>query len=288
MTLIWPSPAKLNLFLYIIGRRSDGYHQLQTLFQFLNYCDEITIKLREDNKIRLLTTFINVKSENNLIIRAARLLQRYCIEMNCNYTVKGADIYVNKRLPFGGGLGGGSSNAATTLVALNHYWKTNIDDNTLANIARHLGADVPVFIKGHSAFAQGIGDELLPVHIAEKWYLVTHPRINISTKQIFSDPQLKRNSIKYSLTELLKLQYSNDCEAIVKKRFPKVEELILWLLKYTSAHLTGTGVCVFSEFETEEDAIKVLNKVPKWVSGFVAKGVNESPLHTYRSKIYRY
>ncbi|PAV02536.1 4-(cytidine 5'-diphospho)-2-C-methyl-D-erythritol kinase [Arsenophonus sp. ENCA] len=288
MTLTWPSPAKLNLFLYITGRRADGYHQLQTLFQFLNYGDEITIKPREDNQIRLLTPFTNLPAENNLIVKAARLLQRYWIEVDRADSHQGADIYVKKRLPTGGGLGGGSSNAATTLIALNHHWQTRIDDNTLAELGRQLGADVPVFVIGHAAFAQGIGDQLLPASPAEKWYLVAHPGINIATQQIFADPELKRNSAKRSLSALLQGPYANDCEPIARKRFPEVEELISWLLEYTSSRLTGTGACVFAEFETEAAARKVLNKAPEWVQGFVAQGVNQSPLHTFRAGISRY
>ncbi|MGP1931294.1 MAG: 4-(cytidine 5'-diphospho)-2-C-methyl-D-erythritol kinase [Arsenophonus sp. ET-YP4-MAG3] len=288
MILTWPSPAKINLFLYILGRLSNGYHQLQTLFQFLNYGDEIIIKSRKDNQIQLLTQFINLPIESNLIIRAARLLQYYCIKMNYNGDYQGADIYVNKKLPIGGGLGSGSSNAATTLIALNHHWKTNIDDDTLAKLACQLGADIPVFIKGHAAFAEGIGDQLLSINLAEKWYLVVYPKINIATKQIFSDPELKRNSAKRSLVTLLKRPYENDCESIVRKRFPQVERLILWLLEYKLSHLTGTGACVFAEFETEKDARKVLNKAPEWVQGFVALGVNQSPLHKFRSGISKY
>ncbi|MGP1939060.1 MAG: 4-(cytidine 5'-diphospho)-2-C-methyl-D-erythritol kinase [Arsenophonus sp. ET-DL9-MAG3] len=288
MILTWPSPAKINLFLYILGRLDNGYHQLQTLFQFLNYGDEITIKSRKDNKIQLLTPFINLPIENNLIIKAARLLQYYCVKINCNGSHQGADIYVNKRLPIGGGLGSGSSNAATTLIALNYHWKTNIDDDTLTKLSYQLGADIPVFIKGHAAFAEGIGNQLLSINLEEKWYLVVYPKINISTKQIFSDPELKRNSVKRSLVTLLQESYENDCESIVRKRFPQVEHLISWLLKYRLSHLTGTGACVFAEFETERAARKVLNKAPGWVQGFVALSVNQSPLHKFRAGIYKY
>ncbi|MFP3019620.1 MAG: 4-(cytidine 5'-diphospho)-2-C-methyl-D-erythritol kinase [Arsenophonus sp.] len=288
MILTWPSPAKLNLFLYIIGRLSDGYHYLQTLFQFLNYGDEIIIKPRKDKQIRLLTPFINLPTENNLIIRAARLLQNYCVTIDRDNNYQGADIYVNKILPYGSGLGGGSSNAATTLIALNYHWQTNIDDDTLAILSRQLGADVPIFIKGHAAFAEGIGNQFLPINLEEKWYLVGNPGIIISSKQIFSDPELKRNSKKRSLIRLLQDPYENDCESIVRKRFPKVEEIILWLLRYTSSHLTGTGSCVFAEFETEIAARNVLNKTPEWVNGFVAQGVNQSPLHIFRKEISRY
>ncbi|BGI51186.1 MAG: 4-(cytidine 5'-diphospho)-2-C-methyl-D-erythritol kinase [Arsenophonus endosymbiont of Ceratovacuna japonica] len=285
MISIWPSPAKLNLFLYITGYRSDGYHDIQTLFQFLNYIDEIKIKLRKDNKIRLLTSFINVPEEKNLIIKAAYLLKNYYLKINCINDNKGADIYLNKRLPIGGGLGGGSSNAATTLIALNYLWQMNIDDNTLAILSKTLGADVPIFIYGHSAFAEGIGDKFLLTNPEEKWYLVAYPGINISTKQIFTDPELKRNSVKRSLRLLLQEQYSNDCEPLVRKLFPKIENLISWMLQYTESYLTGTGSCVFSTFKTEVAARKVLNKAPEWIKCFIAKGVNKSPLHKFRDEI---
>ncbi|AMA65082.1 4-diphosphocytidyl-2-C-methyl-D-erythritol kinase [Candidatus Arsenophonus lipoptenae] len=288
MILTWPSPAKINLFLYITGIRTDGYHQLQTLFQFLNYGDSITIEPREDNQIKLMTSFINLPTENNLIIKAAFLFKRYCMEINSTDKYQGVNIYVDKRLPFGSGLGGGSSNAATMLIALNYYWKMNINDDTLAKLALNLGSDIPVFVKGHAAFAQGIGEQLINVNPVEKWYLVANPKINIITKKIFSDSKFKRHSIKRSLNTLLKAPYKNDCELIVRKRFPKVENIFLWLSEYASTRLTGTGSCVFAEFTNKSCALKVLNKAPEWMDCFVAKGINKSPLHKFRDDISRY
>ncbi|NHB90988.1 4-(cytidine 5'-diphospho)-2-C-methyl-D-erythritol kinase [Photorhabdus cinerea] len=285
MTLTWPSPAKLNLFLYITGRRANGYHQLQTLFQFLDYGDEITISPRQDNEIRLLTPVDGVEHDNNLIIRAARLLQSYSHQHGTGIAHQGADISINKRLPMGGGLGGGSSNAATVLIALNYHWQTGFTDETLATLGVSLGADVPVFIKGHAAFAEGIGEILQIAEPDEKWYLVAHPGIEISTLRIFTDPELKRDTPIRSLAALLKAPYANDCEPLVRKRFREVEQLLSWLLEYAPSRLTGTGACIFGEFESEASARKVLNKAPEWLHGFVARGVNNSPLHNFRSGI---
>ncbi|MDC9606291.1 4-(cytidine 5'-diphospho)-2-C-methyl-D-erythritol kinase [Xenorhabdus griffiniae] len=295
MTLTWPSPAKLNLFLYITGQRPDGYHELQTLFQFLDYGDEITISPRRDNQIRLLTSVTGVAHDDNLIVRAARLLQNHLLQKravpNLNADIQsvtehlGADIHVDKCLPMGGGLGGGSSNAATVLIALNHHWQANLSDDELAQLGVCLGADVPVFVKGHAAFAEGIGEKLQPASPAEKWFLVAHPGIEISTPTIFTDPELKRNSPIRALPALLQAPFANDCEPIARKRFREVEQLLLWLLEYAPSRLTGTGACVFGEFESEASARRVLNETPEWMQGFVARGVNISPLHTFRSGI---
>lgn len=192
----WPSPAKLNLFLYITGQRTDGYHSLQTLFQFLDYGDTIDIALRGDGEIRLLTPVEGVAHEDNLIVRAARLLMKVASESNRLPKGSGADISIDKRLPMGGGLGGGSSNAATVLVALNHLWQCGLSIDELAALGLTLGADVPVFVRGHAAFAEGVGEILTPVEPEEKWYLVAHPGVSIPTPVIFNDPDLPRNTPK--------------------------------------------------------------------------------------------
>ncbi|MBC8953208.1 4-(cytidine 5'-diphospho)-2-C-methyl-D-erythritol kinase [Xenorhabdus sp. PB62.4] len=285
MTLTWPSPAKLNLFLYITGQRPDGYHELQTLFQFLDYGDEITITPRQDNQIRLLTPVEGVTHDDNLIVRAARLLQHHLKTHQMGTEHPGADIHIDKCLPMGGGLGGGSSNAATVLVALNYHWQANLSDDELAQLGVSLGADVPVFVKGHAAFAEGIGEKLQPASPEEKWFLVAHPGIEISTPMIFTDPELKRNSPIRALPALLQAPFANDCEPIARKRFREVEQLLLWLLEYAPSRLTGTGACVFGEFESEASARRVLNQAPEWMQGFVARGVNISPLHKFRSGI---
>ncbi|CAI0767365.1 4-diphosphocytidyl-2-C-methyl-D-erythritol kinase [Serratia rubidaea] len=279
----WPSPAKLNLFLYITGRRADGYHQLQTLFQFLDYGDTLTIIPRQDGQIRLLTPVDGVEDEHNLIVRAARLLQRYCDERQIATPPRGADIRIEKVLPMGGGLGGGSSNAATVLVALNSLWQCGLSDEQLAELGLSLGADVPVFVRGHAAFAEGIGERLQPADPQEKWYLVAHPGVSIPTPLIFGDAELKRDTPVRPLNELLQLPYANDCEPIARKRFREVEQLLSWLLQYAPSRLTGTGACVFAEFNTEPEARQVLNQAPAWLRGFVARGVNISPLHRTRS-----
>jgi 4-diphosphocytidyl-2-C-methyl-D-erythritol kinase len=275
----WPSPAKLNLFLYITGRREDGYHNLQTLFQFLNYGDTITIEPRNDGQIHLETPVEGVPDDENLIVRAARLLQDSALLMGSLPQGAGANISVEKQLPMGGGLGGGSSNAATVLVALNHIWNTGLTEDQLAALGVTLGADVPVFVRGFAAFAEGVGEKLTPVSPPEKWYLVAHPGISIPTPVIFNDPELPRNTPIRSIDTLLDCEFGNDCEVIARKRFRKVDELLSWLLEYAPSRLTGTGACVFAEFDTEDAARQVLKQAPEWLHGFVARGVNVSPLH---------
>ncbi|AYH01618.1 4-(cytidine 5'-diphospho)-2-C-methyl-D-erythritol kinase [Pectobacterium parmentieri] len=275
VTETWPAPAKLNLFLYITGQRQDGYHLLQTLFQFLDYGDTLTIRPRDDDQINLLTPVDGVDNEQNLIVRAARLLQQQHGDRPTHF---GADISIDKRLPMGGGLGGGSSNAATVLVALNHLWQSGLSVDSLAELGLQLGADVPVFVRGHAAFAEGIGEQLTPANPPEKWYLVAHPGVSIATPLIFGDPELTRNSPVRDLESLLNQTFVNDCEAIARKRFREVEQLLSWLLEYAPARLTGTGACVFAEFDTEFAARQVLDQAPEWLNGFVARGVNVSPL----------
>ena len=275
----WPSPAKLNLFLYITGQRADGYHTLQTLFQFLDYGDEIGINLRHDGEIHLLTPVEGVAHEDNLIVRAARLLMKTASTSDRLPAGSGADISIEKRLPMGGGLGGGSSNAATVLVALNHLWRCGLSVDELAAIGLTLGADVPVFVRGHAAFAEGVGEILTPVDPPEKWYLVAHPGVSIPTPVIFNDPDLPRNTPKRSIKTLLKCEFGNDCEVIARKRFREVDAALSWLLEYAPSRLTGTGACVFAEFDTESRARQVLEQAPEWLNAFVAKGVNLSPLH---------
>ncbi|ECR0402350.1 4-(cytidine 5'-diphospho)-2-C-methyl-D-erythritol kinase [Salmonella enterica] len=279
MMTYWPSPAKLNLFLYITGQRADGYHTLQTLFQFLDYGDTLHIEPRRNGEIHLLTPVNGVENEDNLIVRAARGLMKAALESGRLPAGSGADISIEKRLPMGGGLGGGSSNAATVLVALNHLWQCGLSVDELAKLGLTLGADVPVFVRGHAAFAEGVGEILTPVNPPEKWYLVAHPGVIIPTPVIFKDPQLPRNTPKRSIDTLLKCEFSNDCEVIARKRFREVDAALSWLLEYAPSRLTGTGACVFAEFDTEPCARQVLEQAPEWLNAFVAKGVNLSPLH---------
>ncbi|WP_373963726.1 4-(cytidine 5'-diphospho)-2-C-methyl-D-erythritol kinase [Kosakonia sacchari] len=274
----WPAPAKLNLFLYITGQRADGYHTLQTLFQFLDYGDTLSIEPRRDGEIRLLTPLEGVPDEENLIVRAARLLIQRAAQSGRLPAGSGAEIAIDKRLPMGGGLGGGSSNAATVLVALNHLWGCKLSVDELAELGLRLGADVPVFVRGHAAFAEGVGEILTPVNPPEKWYLVAHPGVSIPTPVIFKDPELPRNTPQRSIDTLLKCEFGNDCEVIARKRFREVDAALSWLLEYAPSRLTGTGACVFSEFDTESAARQVLEQAPEWLHGFVARGVNLSPL----------
>ncbi|AFJ46966.1 4-(cytidine 5'-diphospho)-2-C-methyl-D-erythritol kinase [Shimwellia blattae] len=279
MTSRWPSPAKLNLFLYITGRRPDGYHNLQTLFQFLDYGDTLLITPRQDGQLILTTPVPGVATDDNLIIRAARLLMAKARLAGTLPPGAGASLGVEKRLPMGGGLGGGSSDAATVLVVLNHLWDTGFSLAELAQLGLQLGADVPVFVQGHAAFAQGVGEQLTPVDPPEKWYLVAHPGVSIPTPVIFGDPELRRNTPVRSIEKLLKCEFSNDCEDIARKRFREVDALLSWLLEYAPSRLTGTGACVFAEFDTETAARQVLEQAPEWLHGFVARGANVSALH---------
>ncbi|GAK86641.1 4-diphosphocytidyl-2-C-methyl-D-erythritol kinase [Vibrio ponticus] len=277
-TTHWPSPAKLNLFLYITGRRDNGYHELQTLFQFVDHCDDLTITANDSGKITLTPDIPGVALEDNLIWRAATALQAFT---NCSF---GADIELNKILPMGGGIGGGSSNAATVLVALNHLWQTGCSEDQLAEIGLKLGADVPVFVRGHAAFAEGVGEEIVKVSPEEKWYLVVRPNVSIATVEIFTHPQLTRNTPKRPLSLLLDSDYGNDCEKIVRMLYPEVDKQLSWLLQYAPSRLTGTGSCVFAEFSSENDAQNAFEQLSDNVSAFVAKGNNVSPLYQTLAK----
>ncbi|OBT26866.1 4-(cytidine 5'-diphospho)-2-C-methyl-D-erythritol kinase [Vibrio splendidus] len=269
----WPSPAKLNLFLYITGQRDNGYHELQTLFQFVEFGDELTVSANQETSAITITPEIpGVATEDNLIWKAATALQQY------TSTTFGADIELKKVLPMGGGIGGGSSNAATVLVALNHLWQLNLSDDQLAEIGLKLGADVPVFVRGHAAFAEGVGEQLQPANPDEKWYLVAKPQVSIATADIFTHSELTRNTPKRALATLLEQEYVNDCEKIVRMLYPEVDKQLSWLLQYAPSRLTGTGSCVFAEFSSKKEAESVLEQLPDTVSAFVARGRNISPL----------
>ncbi|CAK2542235.1 4-(cytidine 5'-diphospho)-2-C-methyl-D-erythritol kinase [Vibrio crassostreae] len=269
----WPSPAKLNLFLYITGRRDNGYHELQTLFQFVDFGDELTVTANKKTSAITITPAIpGVATEDNLIWKAATALQQY------TSTSFGADIELKKVLPMGGGIGGGSSNAATVLVALNYLWQLNLSDDQLAKIGLKLGADVPVFVRGYAAFAEGVGEQLQPANPDEKWYLVVKPQVSIATVDIFTHSELTRNTPKRALSTLLEQEYVNDCEKIVRMLYPEVDKQLSWLLQYAPSRLTGTGSCVFAEFNSEKEAELVREQLPDTVSAFIAKGRNISPL----------
>lgn len=288
-TFKFPSPAKLNLFLHVIGQRHDGYHELETLFQFLNYSDTIEITVTKNSNINLLTPIIGVNYEDNLIVKAALLLQNKIKQQHSSsIDMLGAEIRLEKILPMGGGLGGGSSNAATILVALNTLWQCNFSTDQLAQWGLSLGADVPIFIHGFSAFARGIGEQLTPVEPKQNWYLVSKPQVSISTASVFSSIDLPRNTAKirgedfrqtYSDKDLFdNNKYHNDCQSMVIKHYDEVANLLAWLIEYAPSRMTGTGACIFSQFDSEKEAIELQKKIPSGIDSFVAQGLNTSPL----------
>ncbi|MEH6365755.1 MAG: 4-(cytidine 5'-diphospho)-2-C-methyl-D-erythritol kinase [Pseudomonas marincola] len=272
-TLTLPAPAKLNLMLHILNRRPDGYHELQTLFQFLDYADELGFALREDGEIRLHTEIDGVPHDSNLIVRAAKQLQQLT---GCTL---GADLWIDKKLPMGGGIGGGSSDAATTLLGLNHLWQLGLSADQLAELGLKLGADVPVFVRGHAAFAEGVGEKLTPIELEEPWFLVVIPQVLVSTAEIFSDPELTRDSPPIKVRSLLEGGGRNDCQPVVQKRYPEVHNALILLNKFVQAKLTGTGACVFGSFPNRADADKVARQLPVTLPSFVAQGRNISMLH---------
>jgi 4-diphosphocytidyl-2-C-methyl-D-erythritol kinase len=272
----WPAPAKLNLFLHIVGRRPDGYHELQTCFQFVDLCDEITVEVRADGLIRRVVPLADVAEDADLCVRAARALQAAAA---CPL---GADIGVLKRIPMGGGLGGGSSDAATCLVALNHLWKLHWSVDDLAALGLKLGADVPVFVRGRAAWAEGIGERLTPLFPplapVEANYLILKPNIAVGTAGVFRDPELTRNSAPITIHGFLASGGRNDCLGVVRRRYPEVARALDWLSDFGPARLTGTGACVFLAVETMERGREILGKLPPAIEGFLARGLNDSPL----------
>ncbi|MFS0828765.1 4-(cytidine 5'-diphospho)-2-C-methyl-D-erythritol kinase [Pseudomonas phoenicis] len=271
--LTLPAPAKLNLFLHILGRRDDGYHLLETVFQFLDHGDTLRFAVREDGQIHLHADLATVPHDSNLIVRAARQLQQ---RAGC---ILGADIWLDKVLPMGGGIGGGSSDAATTLLGLNHLWQLGWSHDRLADLGLGLGADVPVFVRGHAAFAEGVGERLTPVDPAEPWYVVLVPQVSVSTAEIFSHPQLTRDSLPLKMRPVPEGNSRNDCQPVVEQRYPEVRNALISLGKYTEARLTGTGSCVFGAFPSKAEADRVLALLSETQTGFVAKGSNVSMLH---------
>lgn len=271
------APAKLNLFLHITGRRSDRYHLLQTVFQLLDFGDELTFTPRQDSEIRLVDALAGVDNEHNLIVRAARLLQSQ------TSTSKGAEIRLQKRLPMGGGLGGGSSDAASTLLGLNALWGLSLSIEELAQLGLQLGADVPVFVRGHSSWGEGVGETLTPIELPEQWFVVATPDCSINTAEIFNAEQLTRNTAPITIAAFLQggsqIAVRNDCQPVVLERYPAVKIALDWLSGYSKASMTGTGASVFAAFQTREEAEAVLAQKPDNISGFVAQGVNRSPAH---------
>lgn len=269
----FPAPAKLNLMLKVLGRREDGYHLLETVFRLLDFCDTLDIAVREDGQILLHNPIDGVEPERDLTVRAVRLLQR---ETGC---AQGAEIRLHKRIPMGGGLGGGSSDAATVLLALNRLWRTGLSRERLMALGLALGADVPVFVFGQNAFATGIGEKLTALSLPEKWYVVLQPGVHVPTSEIFSSPLLTRNS-KPSIMPILETtqQAGNDLQSVVTRLYPAVSAALDELKNFGSPLMTGSGSCVFLECATEEEAVSIFRAVSGKFGGFVAKGLNRHPM----------
>lgn len=268
----WPAPAKLNLFLHILGRREDGYHELQTVYQLIDLADNLSFGLREDGVIRRLEGPPSVPAETDLTVRAARQLQAVA------GIRKGADIRLSKRIPIQGGLGGGSSDAATTLVALNELWGLHLPVEQLARIGLPIGADLPFFIHGHSAWGEGVGERLTPMDLPPRHYAVVFPGIGVSTAEVFQASELTRNSPSLTIRGFLQAGGRNDCAPVATGRYPEVARALAWLARRGDARLTGTGSCVFAGFADRSQAAAALSDLPGGWSGFVARGLDRSPL----------
>lgn len=282
--LIWPAPAKLNLMLNITSQREDGYHELQTLFQFLDIGDDLVFIPRSDGKICRQAGHASFAEDEDLTVRAAKALQPFSGHN------QGVDITIEKRLPVGAGLGGGSSDAATTLHALNYYWNLDLTVQQLADIGLKLGADVPVFVHGYAAFAEGIGERLQPVELKQPWYLVITPHVHVSTAEIFAISELTRDSQAIKICDLLETPWQNVCTPVVISRYPEVADALGLLGKYSKSSMSGTGASVFASFDQRSDAEDVMNKLQmeqpnKSWSMFIAKGLNQSPLMSFLKKI---
>lgn len=268
----WPAPAKLNLFLHIVGRRTDGYHELQTVFQLLDFGDSLDFEVTQGGVLRRVTGAADVPPETDLALRAASLLQRV------TGTKRGADIHLHKRIPAAGGLGGGSSDAATVLVALNYLWGLELSVAALAALGRELGADVPVFVHGRSAWAEGTGERLTPLELPERWFAVVRPGVAVGTASVFQAPELTRNSPIITIADFLVAGGWNDCTPVVVSRHPEVGQAIARLARHGPAQMTGTGSCVFVSCAERLQAERALFGLPAGWQGFVARGVNRSPL----------
>lgn len=276
--LICPAPAKLNLFLHVVGRRADGYHLLQTVFRLLDYGDTLRLSLRADGQVRRTLDLPGVPTSDDLCLRAAQLLQS---ETGCQL---GVDIHLDKRLPMGGGLGGGSSDAASVLLGLNRLWDLRLTRQQLQQFGLRLGADVPVFVFGQSAFAEGIGEALQAVSLPPAWYVVLVPPVSVSTQAIFSHPGLTRDSKIIKMADFSEAENSeagmrNDLQALVCREYPEVAKHIAWLSQYGKARMTGSGACVFAAFDTEQAAHAVMAQLPGDMRGFMARGLDRHPLH---------
>lgn len=273
----WPAPAKLNLFLHVVGRRADGYHLLQTVFRFIDRADTLRFAPRDDSEIVLATPIPGVPADSDLTVRAARLLQE---ATGCR---QGATIHLIKQLPMGGGLGGGSSDAATVLLGLNHLWQTGLSRPALEKIGLALGADVPVFVHGRNTFAEGVGEAFTDVDLPPESYLVLHPAVHVPTAAIFDAPELKRDTAAIRPTDWQHGQGHNDLEAVASAKFPAVAEHLAWLKgRAPQAMMTGSGACVFAGFPRRSEAEALLACLPAGMRGWIADGLTEHPLAKIR------
>lgn len=270
---IWyPAPAKLNLFLHVVGRRPDGYHELQTVFRFVDHGDRLQIRSRPDAAVVRLNAIEGLPPEQDLTVRAAeKLRSRYGV-------TAGAEILLEKHLPLGGGLGGGSSDAATVLIVLNRLWGLDRPADELAGLALELGADVPVFVRGFNAFAEGVGERLTPIDLPPAWYVVLVPPVSVATARVFGDPELTRNSNRITMSAFFAGGLRNDLEPVVCRLFPAIEDHLNWLRRHGPAWLTGSGACVFAPFGQERQAREVFSARPAHMQGFVARGLDAHPL----------
>ncbi len=274
--MIWPAPAKVNLFLHIVGRRPDGYHLLQTAFQFLDYADELRFRVTDDGRVQRAHEPVHIGAPTDLTVRAARLLQQ---TTGCT---RGVEIALTKRIPIGAGLGGGSSDAATTLLALNRLWGTGLSVERLATLGLQLGADVPVFVHGQAAWAEGVGEVLTPVELPEARYVVVVPPVQVSTAEVFAEFARERRLTPYTSARTIRDLHAgrcgNDLEPLVRRRYPQVEQAFQYLAPHGRPRLTGSGGCVFLEVESEALGQRVLATLPATFTGFVARGMNQHPL----------
>ncbi|OYW38527.1 MAG: 4-(cytidine 5'-diphospho)-2-C-methyl-D-erythritol kinase [Hydrogenophilales bacterium 12-61-10] len=272
MSHAYPAPAKLNLFLHVVGRRDDGYHLLQSVFRLIDRADTVHLELSDDSQVVRVGDLPGVAEDDDLTVRAARLLQAHAPEG------AGVRIRLEKVLPMGGGLGGGSSDAATVLLALNRLWRVNLPRQKLQQLALQLGADVPVFIYGQTAFAEGVGEILNPVSVPPAWYVVLMPPVQVPTAAIFAAPELTRNTSALKMARFSAGMGRNDLQPVVASRYPEVARSLEWLAQFGAARMTGSGACVFAAFETEEAAWDVLRQLPETMQGFVAQGLDRHPL----------
>jgi 4-diphosphocytidyl-2-C-methyl-D-erythritol kinase len=281
----WPAPAKLNLCLHVTGRRADGYHELQTIFQLIDLSDELCFEAapvgvieRRDDGLANSGALAAIPSDKDLCVRAARALIAASEAKGRPEPTSGVCIRIRKRIPMGGGLGGGSSDAATTLLALNHLWGLDLTEDELARIGLDLGADVPVFVRGRCALGEGVGERLTPLELPERWFLVLHPGVLVPTAAVFQAPELTRNSPVLTIPALLASGGRNDCEPVVRQRYPEVAEAIDWLARFAPARLTGTGSCIFASFDSAAEAERVAARVPDLWRVWVVRGMPRSPV----------